>query len=531
MSIAKSKLKHFGSKTNAILAISAWIGALMPLFSNDAHSFAKRPPVPKYKRFAFVASNYGDAGFNSEADQVLSELLSLGWETYKVGQDPSDQVANGPRVAAIIRREALARAQVGDEVFIDVQAHGAVGERTFEFTNPDGTQGTFRGNYFEALAQGNLSETLKYPYEDASVWRTHWVDAFVPRGAWGLDAQELSDVAGELRSRGVRVSVIDHSCNGGATVKLLEQNHPTVCAVGTAGQLSPGLVGWPNISSRISSGLTMDALADWISTSYYNTSHKQGGRVFSIGYKTGCTQTLPLRETADAASYGYGTWWDWVRSSRGHLLREPSRYSNPTMAEPTMRYAGAGGNPRLRMPAALQRWFLETLNKFYAENQFASEALGQSGSATNSVTAIYQSGMRLQVAAGNYRQAFEALEIALANSRVPGTTQTVDEKLRYDFVRNCLCKVPAVVSQWALDCSGPETGTGNLWNPSQSNSYCVNPKPHVDAVVASVPAVSAARAALAAREAETIRFLIEFSTSVQSYEKSCRSASCLTEVF
>ncbi len=531
MSIAKSEKTRVYSRIKTILATYAWIGAVLPLFASEAHAFAKHPPVPKYKRFAFVASNYGDAGFNGEADQVLARLRSLGWETYKVGQDPSDQVANGPRVAAIIQREALARARIGDEVLIDVQAHGAVGERTFEYTNPDGTQGTFRGNYFEALAHGNLSETLKYPYEDASVWRTHWVDAFVPRGAWGLDAQELSDVAGELRSRGVRVSVIDHSCNGGATVKLLEQKDPTVCAVGTAGQLSPGLVGWPNISSRISSGLTMDALADWISTSYYNGAHKQGGRVFSIGYKTGCTQTLPLRETADAASYGYGTWWDWVRSSRGHLLREPSRYSNPATAEPTMLFSGAEPNPRLKMPAALQRWFLETLNKFYAENQFASEALGQSGSAINSVTAIYQSGLRLQTAATSYRRAFEVLEQALAESRVPGTTQRVDEKLRYDFVRNCLCKVPAVVSQWALDCSGLETGTGNLWNPSLSSSYCINPKPYVDAIVASVPAVSAAKSALAAREAETIRFLIEFSSSVQNYEKSCRAASCVTEIF
>lgn len=476
--------------------------------------------APHYTKHAYFAVNFADSGFRNSAELMARQLEARGWETYKLGQEPRDQIAGGPSLAQILRRQTQLIAK-GEVVLIVLLAHGVPGTKIFtSFENGHLTD--FRANYIDAMSFTTQSTTLSYPLNDAAVWGDHNADASLPvmisGGTVGLRADEMVSIAQNLRQRSISVAIVDQSCEGGSTVKLTEATNSSICAISSAGQLSPSLVGVPDLSGVLASGSNFEDVADFISSTYYNGSHLNGTRTFSIGYKTSCTETMPLREAGDMSVNAFGTWWDWTRGRHQHVVLEPKRYSTIAEADPTSLGDPVTLSFRLRVPAGEQRWFGELLENFrIAHSQNPTNTLDPMAAK------IYDLGRYLLSQATNDRKASEELESVLQQSGTP----SADAQLRSLFVSHCLCQSSALVSRFNLDCRGAPIKVTPEWDLNSPKSNCNEPHTYIGTYLMKFyPEVYARLTELNRVRSAAHSTLIEFSKQLEAYEPSCRSSAC-----
>lgn len=491
--------------------------------------------APSARKLAVIGTNKADAGFNAASASLMSGLRDKGWIVYEIGQDEADNVLNGPTPAQVLRREAN-KARKGDQVLIVLNGHGLPGSRPFTSIESGGRTVNFRANYIDALSFTTQSTTLLYPTEDAVVWEAHDADAGFPVGSpnmsSGISAKDMVELGRSLRLRGVAVTIIDQSCEGGSTVKLSQLRDPGLCAISSAGQLSPSLVGVPDLGRGVANVRTFSDLARFITSEYQQNSHPLGTRIFSIGYTNSCAETMPLREIADAAANSPGTWWDWTRRRRLHVLREPQRYSTVAEADPTFLYVGPSANPRLRVPLGEQRWFASLLEDFRNRHQIE----GRFDSAQTEI--VYNEGVSFMGLITQYQTANDLLEDLLSQSAPPAVifpnptrqNSTVDEQLRSTFINRCLCQSAEIVSRFHLTCSAVVAPSNSDWNLYSPTSWCNRPRDYVANVLNGYPAIRDQLMRVETLNRQITAGLAAFSKVLVPYESTCESASCSGQI-
>jgi hypothetical protein len=236
----------------------------------------------------------------------------------------------------------------------------------------------------------------------------------------------------------------------------------------------------------------MSDYATFISNYFYGPSyHPVANRFFQIGYSTGCTQTLAVRELAAEASWAYGAGRAWNQSRPSYVARNPAAFvlapsfnlsslgANQTLPiDPvppwipsnmngplnnalTQDCQQAGQNcnittdPRLNISDGWVRWFTDSLNNFNGQidfgQHFANNIYGVLASAlaaqqtTAHIKALQSDGAALLQTISTLKSLVSQLDAALtspANMITPyrGPLKvSLDTYLRTVFEQQCLC--------------------------------------------------------------------------------------------
>lgn len=495
------------------------------------------------RKFALIAADWGDAKFAAGARKMANELSRAGWQVYVL--DGSVPVSGGSQFEAYVN---LLKGVVapGDQVLLDIQGFGAEGRGYFTTGNKTGSGEDEYGYeyYNNTLLRDSFATTLKYPYADRIMFDDHWVSVHIPgTPLHDLGENEMVRFSSAMHGLGVKTTVIDHSSYGGSTVRRLELEpsaDPNLCVISTTAVLTPGLGAEPSTGDyleRLNNKGTihhknMNHLADFISRSFYKSRHSKGNQFQSIGYRTGCTDTMALRDVLSLSASAWGLSNDWNRQASSHVVRSPARYATLEGASPDQPYAGPGANPRLAIARGWSRWYNETVNKFYVDHAFASYAATAYSSyytVPTNVPTIYSNGLALGSALASQKARVDALESVLSQSRswYGSPSMTADQYLRDTLIKTCLCPVRdrAPVNRYTLNCEGPVylPPAAKKFNPG---AICSDPDSLVGLVAKDAPGLAAAVAGLKDASDAAKQSSVALSSQLQAFEATCNSSSC-----
>ena len=267
--------------------------------SSDLPSKVRSLNVPAFsKKYVYILVDEKEAGFANQANGFASSLKNRGYTVVRVNKDPVNTIANDLSARNL---------KSTDKVVFVLEGHG-------------GHTGDSRG-IFSTPAN----------------WAQHWVTLRDNSGnSVAFTAQELSGLVTTVRNADAAAAVVDASCSGGATVKHLEQLFPNdgkLCAIATTGAFTVSGTGFPNLGSAVghSSMKNWDDLGVYTSQELLDAA-KDNGRIHQWGYRSGCTQTMQMREGAATASSAATMWWHWNRMRDVHVLVHPERYFDKTPA-------------------------------------------------------------------------------------------------------------------------------------------------------------------------------------------------------
>jgi hypothetical protein len=507
----------------------------------------------KHCKHAIIAYDWGDPGFVGEAQSVGAALTSTGqWDvTYIdptfVAAHPSD----GTQLQLVLDAGNSFVSSPGDEILLDIQAHGAEATRTFTLPNGNAVGPT---TYTEALANPALAQTIQYPYEvtdhtspdyatTVQYYETHWDSDH-------MNAGELAVFADHFASQQYLVTIIDHGCFGGSTSYLFDQSVPSyndtnVCTITTDGVMTPGLLGVASISQFLASEVqngqkfSFDDVANYISQQYLdNTNRSQ-----STGHKTGCNQTLALRDTMSLAGGSYSTWWDWIRDLHSLVLRQPEAFTDDGNTSPS---PPIDNSPRQAISPGWTRWFYASVNKFYNENQFAAWVAGQeqaSPTANALVATILSQGITFYGYILGEEDWIWQFEYDLQRSHVfpnyypPSRGYTADAYARALLTNSCLCQNASLVSQFGLTCDPNATpfwpGNADGQTPWIDGIDCNNPSATTAFVMSNADdgqALSQDLSTVQLFESTTLPQAGQaLLTSIQQFEQGCVSPACAAQ--
>lgn len=464
----------FSSRRRLLLA-SALAAPLALAFASDANAqivrIPPRIPIILPRKIAVVAATWDDRGFNAAATASAAALKAAGWTVHVL----NDSTGHKDTSVADMIRAATADATSIDQVFIDLHAHGSGLAKWYNVTDFNGNFGGMWMDPYEALAYPETM-SLSYPYSDPVAERAHWTNANIPGGQTGIWGSDLEAIAKELDARSVPTTILDHSCDGGNTVRLIEDiNSPNLCAIATAGVASPGLVGYPWTASVLTAGSSFEDVAKFISTTYDTDKHPHGDRLFSTGYRNGCTGTMPIRETMASAIIAYTTWPTQMRWTESFVARSPSSYTNfldyahglpdgkgnrdagfdPVHANPGGPGAAAGGGQGRWGAESVGevRWFQESINKFLADNTFTYWIRNPGGygftphtSRSPAVDTVGTEANKTLSLVYAHRTAFDSLNAAIGSHPPAWYDITYGELIRESLVYDCVCPVTGEVT-------------------------------------------------------------------------------------
>ncbi len=507
------------------------------------------------KKYVVIMANWNDGNFAAEARNLATRLKSEGiWKVILL--DENYPLPLNPGNMQTVIQKALEPVQRGDTVWMEILGHGS--EVIKKLVTYDVLLGQIN----------NLSE--HYPYldgatvaEDATILATHFIDVHMNRmGApANLYTTMIRDITLDLSSRGINLAVLDHSCYAGATARLIEyisnqsSDGTQLCAISTTGVLNPGKTDGPFVGPFLQqsavngidrSTITMNDYANYISEKYYAEHVIGKSRLQSIGYRTGCNHTMPLRDTLSLARDAYSSYWDWGRHRPSHVAREPQRYTyiefDPRPVIPN--------NPRVNIASGLVRWFSESNLKLYTENAFGPWLMGESSIASPAEMAesaetsvlMYQVGVSMQNRILDHGDKVATLDLMLTNmypftgyhlNKATNTlvfddnqyNMTVDSYLREVFTKYCLCERPA---EWSIGCSKAELPLPSSFALDPQNLICKNPASFRDFIITDRNIMSTLNAVNQAQK-DLIDYSVFNTQVIQHWEKmggGCVSKSC-----
>ena len=506
--------------------------------------------------FLFILANWSDPAFNKEARSLAESIPAEKgkWNVFLLDKNyPLDRHQTSLKT---VIQKALISARQGDVVWLEILGHGS---------NIKNADGIF---YIETLATAN-NLSVKYPYLDKDLTSlqldlmgSHTIDVHMnrPNGPQKISSRDIYELALDLGKRGINLTVLDHSCNGGATSMLLQtlekkfgaETH--LCTITSSGVFTPGKVDLLfssflkqlNKSGIDRSNITMNDYATYISKKYYE-EHTTGSRLQSIGYKSGCNHTMALRDTLSLAASAYFSYWDWMRNRPSHVVRNPERYTyidfDPRPVIPN--------NVRNNIPDGLLRWFQETNLKIYTEYATSPWAIEESkktnpkhfNKSIHNSDLMYKVGLALYLKIINYRDKIANLDNQLAitpftfrgfqigNSfpyNIPTPREpmvmTVDNYLRTVFTKYCLCQDPVKAGP-IVDCeqSFPPIDWNFAKNPQ--GLICKNPTFFRNFILEQTAMSNIFNEVIDA-EKDVINFSAWNSKVIEKWERECLSPDC-----
>jgi hypothetical protein len=488
-----------------------------------------------YCKQAFILFDWGDRGWTAEANNLAAQLRASGeWNvtlfdsTYLQNNLSEIETFMGtatPSGSQLLSFGLLQQTRAGDQILIDLEAHGAEAIKTFTLDN-----GAVVGpeTYSNALDDPQVVATqtsITYPFPDVSLhdyYDTHWTSANISLG--DVVTRIVAQTAGP-------VTFIDHSCFGGSTAMRGDlMQWPNICFISTDGVMTPGLVGYPATSgywqSQVSQGskFTMNDLADWMSQLYDADNRAGANRTQSRGYKTGCNQTLPLRDTLALFGNEWTTWWDWNQNRPSFVVRQPGSFAN---GGPWWKIvAPIPNNPHMAVPAGWSAFFQQALSAFVSDNLYGTWVVGQglSGEGTTSaynqqVISIMEDGLALENMVSAWAAAIDALDADLEASSIQG--MTVDTYLRNAFISQCSC--------------GEAIAEGSSCPPAPPGGFadgrlCYDPTDFVAWAMAQSP-----NGAQLAQDFATVQFydqspdVANMANDIAAFESGCVSPACAAQ--
>jgi hypothetical protein len=410
------------------------------------------PYTGHYCKQAFILFAWGDSDFTAEANNLAAQLRASGqWNatvfdsTYLQDNLSAIEAMFGtpyPSGAQLLWFALQQQTQPGDQILIDLEAHGAESYRAFPLDNG---AVTVPETLMQALADPAVQATqtsIPYPFPSVSLegyYESHWSNANI----------SLGDVVRTLPALSGPVTFIDHSCNAGSTAimgDLLQR--PNVCFISTDGVMTPGKVAFPATSSYWQSELsqgqkfTMNDLADWISQAYDTLNQPGAARTQSRGYKNGCNQTLPLRDTLALYGAEWTTWWDFNKFRPSFVVRQPGSFIN---GDPWWALVSPDPNNSMAIPNGWHSFFQQAVNEFVTDNVngtwvFGVGLSGEGTTSTNNqqVITILEDALAVQNTVSAWGAALDALDADLEASSIEG--MTVDTYLRNAFISQCSCE-------------------------------------------------------------------------------------------
>lgn len=487
------------------------------------------PPIstPTGQRFAMLFSDNNDFWFNAEAMALATSLRSRGWTVFLTGEtadQPDSMTALSQTVDGLVS---------GDHLLVDIQTHGGDVYEDFNTNMSAPDYGVQRISFGFGARFHGLNPGMSYPTSRNALGE-HALGVYnarADRGEW-LSPNRLLPLLRVANDRGVNVTVIDHSCGGGASVALYELELPRVCTISTTGAVGPGLTGWPAVSQVVAEAANMESVGRWISTRIYEDQHPNGSRLHQVGNRTGCAQTMPVRDLLDAAAYGYGTWWHWMRQSASHPVREPARYADFNEVADYV----SPHHPEEEMAEGWAVWLEDNASRLTNSGYLLDrERRDLSTKIANVASAVRNYG----------RQNAELVRVLQASTvtaydRGVGFSLPLDRVIYANLVGQCACEAAAATPAGegfvaTHDCRKLRAmGADNdLVNRDASlrpdASICANPRAHADRLLALYPDVAAAYSALQAAQRATVDAAKAASASLQLIEMRCVSNACASK--
>ena len=564
------------------------------------------------RKTAFIVVNWAAPAFANEARAASTQLQKMGWEVHlfdNVAESDGltiSQKVDGKTVtyacvkgkmcgwqkiiAAFLPQDSV---RAGDQVLIDIQGDGTT-DKPNGLKLADGVSTSFSRLWIDmdsVLAYEEFADTFDYKANSPDTWASHSVEAYFKnmvaattgsdylQATYGhasrnvISAGDAFELSKLYSGSGAKVTVIDHSCNGGSTVRLLETlKDPNICAISTTGIDSPSIQGSPPLSGLLSSAsprirVSMNDFTRFVSDHLYHQHglHDIGNRIHQVGFEASCTSTMSVRETSDNAAGAYGTWWDWNRHRISHVLRAPKRYVVVGSASNEQPWTSADlnasftndcklakkncdltSNPRLRIAAGWVRWFSENLKQFKTSHPPSAD-----------LDRLMTDGNALLKVIDDYKNAVDALEATIAFPQNAVTVNgspamPVDQYFRAVFVQRCLCGVSSEVTRLHLTCPAANDYLALPKNWSASR-VCADPKTVIDEVLRTIPErklegdhnvhIKGGLEALLGVQAFEAQAgspgfpnsitakLIKFSRDLEPFEAGCNAASCVSQHF
>jgi len=564
------------------------------------------------RKTAFIVANWAAPAFANEARAVSIQLQKMGWEVHLFDNVAASdgltisQKVNGTAVTYTCAKAKMCGWQkiitaflpqdsvrAGDQVLIDIQGDGTV-DKPNGLKLADGVSTSFSRLSIDmdsVLAYEEFADTFDYKANSPDTWASHSVEAYFMnmvaattgsdylQATYGhtsrnmISAGDVFALSKLYAGRGAKMTVIDHSCNGGSTVRLLETlKDPNICAISTTGIDSPSIQGSPPLSGLLSSAPTrarvsMNDFTRFVSDHFYHQHglHDIGNRIHQVGFEASCSSTMPVRETSDNAAGAYGTWWDWNRHRISHVLRTPKRYvvvgsaSNEQPWTPAdlnasftndcklaKKNCDSTSNPRLRIAAGWVRWFSENLTQFKTSHSPSAD-----------LDRVMTDGSMLLKAIDDYKNAIDALEATIAFPQNAVTVNgspamPVDQYFRALLVQRCLCGVSSEVTRLHLTCPAANDylALPKTWSASR---VCADPQKVIEEVLRTIPErkpdgdhnvhIKGGLEALLGVQAFEAQAgspgfpnsitakLIKFSRDLEPFEAGCNAASCVSQHF
>lgn len=242
--------------------------ALVSLITvSSATVVAARPmpdmrPQPLIARKAYIVGSHSD--FAGEAASMLKGAPKRGYATEHV------------KTGALQRLNEVANvATPRDQILLSLQCHGSAPD-----VGPD-------------MSRAQMAQHGCCVDQHCREWIT---------------AGDLETLARKIRGRGAKLVVMDNSCNGGATVQLL-QDVPGVCAIATTGYWSPSLVGFPNFGAALETRRELRTFQDLARWGTYEAVQHLHGRMHQTAYTSGCgAKFMKLRIHFWAEAMSLGGW-------------------------------------------------------------------------------------------------------------------------------------------------------------------------------------------------------------------------------
>jgi len=559
------------------------------------------------RKTAFIVVNWAAPAFANEARAASTQLQKMGWEVHlfdNVAESDGltiSQKVDGKTVtyacvkgkmcgwqkiiAAFLPQDSV---RAGDQVLIDIQGDGTT-DKPNGLKLADGARLSI--DMDSLLAYEEFADTFDYKANSPDTWASHSVEAYFKnmvaattgsdylQATYGhasrnvISAGDAFELSKLYSGSGAKVTVIDHSCNGGSTVRLLETlKDPNICAISTTGIDSPSIQGSPPLSGLLSSAsprirVSMNDFTRFVSDHLYHQHglHDIGNRIHQVGFEASCTSTMSVRETSDNAAGAYGTWWDWNRHRISDVLRAPKRYVVVGSASNEQPWTSADlnasftndcklakkncdltSNPRLRIAAGWVRWFSENLKQFKTSHPPSAD-----------LDRLMTDGNALLKVIDDYKNAVDALEATIAFPQNAVTVNgspamPVDQYFRAVFVQRCLCGVSSEVTRLHLTCPAASDYLALPKNWSASR-VCADPKTVIDEVLRTIPErklegdhnvhIKGGLEALLGVQAFEAQAgspgfpnsitakLIKFSRDLEPFEAGCNAASCVSQHF
>ncbi len=478
---------------------------------DSLESAIEKAPAPRptttssrpVRRLALVLADFNEVGARNEANAMVSALNALGYTVRTNLGSPISTLA--------LLDQAVSETITNDTILIDIQTHG--GDVSVDFNTPSGTRNMSIG--WGAVHHAS-NPGLFAPTTSAQLG-THWFT--FARSATQMEDMRLSTLAQRivaLRSRGARVAVVDHSCNGGATVRWAEINAPSMCALTTAGMMSPSGIGYPAFSGQLPSLATLEDAARYVNNVF---AGRYPDRFGQAGFRTACSQSMSLRDTAGAAMIAYDSWWHWMSQDITHVARMPARY---TMVDTAHEPVTSGWHADS-----------ETGEGWIAYSQLAAQDYWARQGGSSSSTAALNATHALTGIIAQQRASIENLRNALQSSRTQGEGVSLDTYLRDVIVLQCICPSNGWADVSGLSCSDRYMTSKHNWlwrkdlgTLAVPSNICTAPANFANAAMRYFPTVSGEVSNLQNIESRIRSAMLTLSSHLATYESSCVSSPC-----